>query len=127
MFHVMWWVCFCGMQLNSKVKELHELLQVFRLENLLGFSEICNPFSGPPNYSYIPEKCPKDALPISELPNVSELTDHDVWNRNSNLASLLISPILALHLILERPKQIGDQLMIQRESLQKAYLQRTRH
>lgn len=59
-------------ELNSKVKELHELLQVFRLENLLGFSEICNPFSGPPNYSYIPEKCPKDALPISELPNVLE-------------------------------------------------------
>ena len=61
------------MQLNSKIEELHKLLQVFSMESLLGFSEICNPFSGPPSYSYVPDKCPKNALPISKLPNVSEL------------------------------------------------------
>lgn len=65
---------FCAMQLNSKVEELHVMLHVFGLDDLLGFSEICNPFSGPPNYSYIPDKCPKNALPISQLPDVSELT-----------------------------------------------------
>ncbi|KAK9285829.1 hypothetical protein L1049_025030 [Liquidambar formosana] len=58
-------------ELNLKVTELHRLLELDEeAEELLGDWRICDPFSGAPNYSYIPEKCPKGAIPIGEIPNV---------------------------------------------------------
>ncbi|XP_059643786.1 uncharacterized protein LOC132285615 [Cornus florida] len=35
-----------------------------------GFGSVCDPFSGPPNYTYTPEKCSKDSIQIGEIPNV---------------------------------------------------------
>ncbi|WMV17012.1 hypothetical protein MTR67_010397 [Solanum verrucosum] len=52
-------------QLNSKLREV----QGFGLndigENSVG--TICDPFSGAPNYSFTPDLCPKDTIPIEEL------------------------------------------------------------
>ncbi|XVE86994.1 hypothetical protein DITRI_Ditri18aG0080200 [Diplodiscus trichospermus] len=39
-------------------------------DSLFGFGTICDPFSGAPNYSYVPEVCPKDATPIGNLPDM---------------------------------------------------------
>ena len=62
------------LQLKSRVKDLYVLLG---LENpnvdMLGLERICDPFSGAPNYTYIPETCSEDAIPIGELPNVSRV------------------------------------------------------
>uniref|UniRef100_A0A5B7AY35 Uncharacterized protein n=1 Tax=Davidia involucrata TaxID=16924 RepID=A0A5B7AY35_DAVIN len=58
-------------ELNAKIGELHELLGLDeQVENFLELQKICDPFSGAPNYSYTPEKCSKDAIPIGDLPNV---------------------------------------------------------
>lgn len=40
-------------------------------EELMGAIKICDPFSGAPNYSYIPHTCPQDAIRIGDLSKVS--------------------------------------------------------
>ncbi|XP_024025453.1 uncharacterized protein LOC21392719 [Morus notabilis] len=62
-------------QLNSKIPDYHRLLQLEggQLNGdqyLSGFVNVCNPFDGAPNYSYVPESCPKNAIPIGHLPHV---------------------------------------------------------
>ncbi|KAL5099156.1 hypothetical protein RYX36_003483, partial [Vicia faba] len=37
-------------------------------EEIIGVMKICNPFSGAPNYTYIPQSCPHDAVRIGDLP-----------------------------------------------------------
>lgn len=64
------------LQLNSKIPDYHRLLQLEggQLNGdqyLSGFVNVCNPFDGAPNYSYVPESCPKNAIPIGHLPHVS--------------------------------------------------------
>ncbi|XWS29698.1 hypothetical protein CRYUN_Cryun24cG0052500 [Craigia yunnanensis] len=39
-------------------------------DDLFGFGMICVPFSGAPNYSYVPEVCPVDAIPIGNIPDM---------------------------------------------------------
>lgn len=39
-------------------------------DNVLGDRKICDPFSGPPDYTYLEGKCPKDAIPIRDLPDI---------------------------------------------------------
>ncbi|KAA8531565.1 hypothetical protein F0562_006274 [Nyssa sinensis] len=69
-------------KLNAKIKELHQLLGLDeQLEEFIDVQKICDPFSGPPNYSYTPEKCPKDAIPIGDLPNV--ISRFTCYNENS--------------------------------------------
>ena len=58
-------------KLNSKITEIHELLLLIGKDDLLGVSEICDPFSSGPGYRYVPENCPKDAVAIGDIPNVS--------------------------------------------------------
>lgn len=59
------------LKLNSKITEIHGLLLLTGKDDLLGFSEICDPFSSGPGYRYVPENCPKDAVAIGDIPNVS--------------------------------------------------------
>ena len=62
------------MQLNSKIPDYSRLLRLDigeQNEYLSGFISICNPFDGAPNYNYVPDNCPKDAIPIGHIPHVS--------------------------------------------------------
>lgn len=62
-------------QLNSDVSLMYQLLGIGEEnEELIGLVKICNPFSGPPNYSYSPHNCPRDAIRIGDLPKVSHET-----------------------------------------------------
>ncbi|CAN4079783.1 unnamed protein product [Withania somnifera] len=54
-------------QLNSKLRELQGLGLNDIRENSIGTRGVCDPFSGPPNYSFTPDPCPKDTIPIGEL------------------------------------------------------------
>lgn len=65
---------FFVLQLNSKVTEIANSLGIDEQnDDLVGLLRICNPFSGPPNYSYIPSSC-SDAIPVGKLPEVSRFT-----------------------------------------------------
>lgn len=58
--------------MNSKLKILRALFEDNQNKGLLG-GEICDPFPGAPNHSLTPQECPNDAIPITDLPNVSVL------------------------------------------------------
>lgn len=67
-------VFFLVMQLNAKSTELYRSLGISELgDELPGVMKICEPFSGPPDYSYMPGNCSKGEIPVSSLPNVSIL------------------------------------------------------
>ncbi|KAI3407566.1 uncharacterized protein J3R85_020877 [Psidium guajava] len=58
-------------QLNAKTTALYRSLGIGDLgDELPGVLKICEPFSGPPNYSYVPGNCSKDDIPVGDLPNV---------------------------------------------------------
>lgn len=58
-------------QLNAKTSLLYRSLGISELgDELPGAMKLCEPFSGPPDYSYIPRNCSKAEIPISNLPNV---------------------------------------------------------
>ncbi|KAJ9177375.1 hypothetical protein P3X46_012601 [Hevea brasiliensis] len=63
-------------KLNWKMEELYVLLpSEGNIMDLVGVKKICDPFSGPPNYTYIPESCSKDSISIQDIPNIlSRLT-----------------------------------------------------
>ncbi|XP_021908110.1 uncharacterized protein LOC110822330 [Carica papaya] len=59
-------------ELNLKIKELYGRL-FFKMKehnDFFGVEMVCDPFSGAPNYSYVPESCSKNAIQIGDLPNV---------------------------------------------------------
>ncbi|BBH05891.1 hypothetical protein Prudu_017406 [Prunus dulcis] len=65
-------------QLNSKVTEIANSLGIDEQnDDLVGLLRICNPFSGPPNYSYMPSSC-SDAIPVGKLPEVSRF---NYWHK----------------------------------------------
>ncbi|XP_059632936.1 uncharacterized protein LOC132275453 [Cornus florida] len=37
------------------------------------YIQVCNPFSGPPQYQYQPDNCPTNAIPIGDIPQVLRL------------------------------------------------------
>ncbi|KAL3525593.1 hypothetical protein ACH5RR_013965 [Cinchona calisaya] len=58
-------------QLNTKLTELEGVFGIEEAKEVtLGFRQICDPFSGAPNYTYAPQDCPKDAIPIGNLSNI---------------------------------------------------------
>lgn len=58
-------------QLNAKTSLLYRSLGISELgDELPEAMKLCEPFSGPPDYSYIPRNCSKAEIPISNLPNV---------------------------------------------------------
>ena len=42
-------------------------------EKVIGTRKICDPFAGPPDYQFQTGKCPKKAIPIRDLPDVSKV------------------------------------------------------
>ncbi|CAI9111269.1 OLC1v1011448C2 [Oldenlandia corymbosa var. corymbosa] len=60
-------------QLNTKLTELKSVFQIEEgKDNIIGIREICNPFSGAPNYTYAPQYCAKDTTQIGDLSIVSD-------------------------------------------------------
>ncbi|XP_028111327.1 uncharacterized protein LOC114309732 isoform X1 [Camellia sinensis] len=58
-------------ELNSKITQLNEFLRLDEQnDNFSEVQKICDPFPAATNYSYAPEKCPKDAIPIGDLAGV---------------------------------------------------------
>ena len=61
------WFYIFVLQLNSKISEYYKMLGLDG-----GFKLVCQPFSGAPDYSYLPYSCPKDAIQVGDLPKVSK-------------------------------------------------------
>ncbi|CAL0331762.1 unnamed protein product [Lupinus luteus] len=58
-------------ELNSNMSVLYRLLGVGEEnEEIMGVIKICDPFSGTPNYSYIPQNCPHDAIQIGDVSRI---------------------------------------------------------
>ncbi|KAF1861827.1 hypothetical protein Lal_00026285 [Lupinus albus] len=58
-------------ELNSNMSVLYRLLGVGeKNEEIMGVIKICDPFSGAPNYSYIPQNCPHDAIKIGDVSKI---------------------------------------------------------
>ncbi|KAF5177977.1 transmembrane protein, partial [Thalictrum thalictroides] len=59
-------------ELNSKITKLSGLVELDEQKenSSKGFFKICNPFSSAPDYSYNPSRCSKDAILISDIPQV---------------------------------------------------------
>ncbi|KAJ1381780.1 hypothetical protein SESBI_44850 [Sesbania bispinosa] len=60
-------------ELNSNMSVIYRLLGVGEEnEELMGVIKICDPFSGAPNYSYIPQSCTQsqNAIRIGDLPKI---------------------------------------------------------
>ncbi|CAH9110878.1 unnamed protein product [Cuscuta epithymum] len=57
-------------QINLKLAELPALARPSETNDDLVVQEVCNPFSGAPNYTFTPDKCPTDSIPVGNLPNI---------------------------------------------------------
>ncbi|XP_021274897.1 uncharacterized protein LOC110409765 [Herrania umbratica] len=69
-------------ELNLQITEVYSRIKLNEHnDGLFGFGMICDPFSGAPNYSYVPEVCPEDAIPIGSIPNI--LARFTCYNENS--------------------------------------------
>ncbi|XP_004517256.1 uncharacterized protein [Cicer arietinum] len=56
-------------ELNSNVSVMYRLLGIGEGNGeLIGLRKICDPFSGAPNYTYVSQNCPHDAIRIGDLP-----------------------------------------------------------
>ncbi|OVA11858.1 hypothetical protein BVC80_8347g6 [Macleaya cordata] len=75
-------------KLNSKMTYINRLLELNEqndqvLSSML--SEICNPFSGAPDYIYDPSSCPNDAISVGDIPKV--LAQFTCYNDSSTTVS----------------------------------------
>ncbi|KAK6287744.1 PREDICTED: uncharacterized protein LOC18611294 isoform X1 [Theobroma cacao] len=69
-------------ELNLQITEVYSRIKLNEQnDGLFGFGMICDPFSGAPNYSYVPEVCPEDAIPIGSIPDI--LSRFTCYNENS--------------------------------------------
>ncbi|GMH24049.1 hypothetical protein Nepgr_025892 [Nepenthes gracilis] len=58
-------------ELNSNIMNLPKQLRLNDQNDVSrGIWKVCDPFSGAPDYSYVPGKCPKDAIPIGKVPEI---------------------------------------------------------
>lgn len=59
-------------ELNSKIGQFSDLIRLQEEQDDGSFrvTKICDPFSGAPNFSYAPQNCSKDSIPIGALPGV---------------------------------------------------------
>ncbi|KAK7307691.1 hypothetical protein VNO77_40969 [Canavalia gladiata] len=66
-------------ELNSNMSGIYRLLGVSEEnEELMGIIKICDPFSRAPNFSYIPQSCPQDAIRIGDLSKIlAKFTCHE--------------------------------------------------
>ncbi|KAK7252766.1 hypothetical protein RIF29_36960 [Crotalaria pallida] len=67
-------------ELNSNMSILYRLLGVSEEnEEIMGVIKICDPFSPAPNFSYIPQNCPHDAIRIGDASKIlARFTCHKV-------------------------------------------------
>ncbi|XWS41767.1 hypothetical protein CRYUN_Cryun17cG0111400 [Craigia yunnanensis] len=69
-------------ELKLKITEVYSRIGLNEEnDGLFGSGMICDPFSGAPNYSYVPEVCPKNAIPIGNIPNM--LSTFTCYKENS--------------------------------------------
>ncbi|KAL8160731.1 hypothetical protein V2J09_002268 [Rumex salicifolius] len=62
-------------EMNSRIVELPKELGLYessKYSDLIGSPKICDPFSGPPNYTYVQGKCPDHTISIAQLPHILE-------------------------------------------------------
>ncbi|KAG8384270.1 hypothetical protein BUALT_Bualt04G0100900 [Buddleja alternifolia] len=57
-------------EVNSKILEIREVIATNEENDDQSIPKVCDPFSSAPNYSYSPENCGKDSMPVQDLPNV---------------------------------------------------------
>ncbi|KAM7263365.1 hypothetical protein ACFE04_001048 [Oxalis oulophora] len=76
-------------QLNSRISELSVPLGLDqdRSKKELGIGKICDPFTGSPNYSYVPRSCPKNDVPIGNLSQI--LSRFTCFNDESSLQCIV--------------------------------------
>ncbi|XP_019173273.1 PREDICTED: uncharacterized protein LOC109168873 [Ipomoea nil] len=60
----------CMFKINVKLTALPALQSVRNEEDNFGVWKVCDPFSGSPNYTFNPNQCPEDAIPIGNLPTI---------------------------------------------------------
>ncbi|KAI8542021.1 hypothetical protein RHMOL_Rhmol08G0106800 [Rhododendron molle] len=73
-------------ELNSKITQFSDLIRLEEEQDdsSFGVKRICDPFSGAPNFSYAPENCSKDSIPIGALPGVlSRFTCYEDNNKTN--------------------------------------------
>ncbi|KAI3451919.1 hypothetical protein Pfo_008584 [Paulownia fortunei] len=54
-------------EINSKIREVLEMNEQNEYQSV---PEVCDPFSTAPDYSYSPQNCGKDSIPVGDLPSV---------------------------------------------------------
>lgn len=58
-------------ELNAKMSEIYGILGIDKqAQQMIGIIKICEPFTGPPDYSYIPNACSQNAIPVGDLPKI---------------------------------------------------------
>ncbi|XP_028772798.1 uncharacterized protein LOC114729936 [Neltuma alba] len=58
-------------ELNAKMSEIYGVLGIDKqAQKVIGIVKICEPFSGPPDYNFIPKTCPRNAIPVGDLPKI---------------------------------------------------------
>lgn len=65
--------CFLQLNLNINIIPKELGLDEAYYVNVLDDRKICDPFAGPPNYEYRTGRCPKRAIAIRDLPDVSKI------------------------------------------------------
>ncbi|VFR00016.1 unnamed protein product [Cuscuta campestris] len=56
-------------QINSKLADLTAVVSTETQRDSRAW-EICNPFAGAPNYTFAPDQCPENSIPVGNLPNI---------------------------------------------------------
>ncbi|KAI9074617.1 hypothetical protein K1719_043458 [Acacia pycnantha] len=58
-------------ELNAKMSEIYGMLGIGEeAQKMIGITEICERFTGPPDYKLIPGACPQNATPVGDLPKI---------------------------------------------------------
>ncbi|KAL2551958.1 hypothetical protein Fot_05577 [Forsythia ovata] len=71
-------------EVNSKILEI-QVVSTNEQKEDTSIQEICNPFSGAPNYSYTPENCGSKSISVGDLPSVSDSIHPRSGSVNENL------------------------------------------
>lgn len=64
-------LCLFNVQVNSNISAVKSSI-------LPDLEYICNPFSGPPQYSYQPDNCSSNTIKIGDIPEVNLFLLHNV-------------------------------------------------
>ncbi|KAL9233177.1 hypothetical protein vseg_008207 [Gypsophila vaccaria] len=62
-----------GIGLFEVLTQVNMNISILRANSLPGLSYVCNPFSGPPDFLYLPKDCPSDTIHIGDIPQVLKM------------------------------------------------------